>query len=140
MVRSVALAMFVVPLMSACTHASVAAPVASAHASFAPVALSYRLLRTGDGEGALLTGHTEVDAKRGARIHTSSPDGASEKLEISSHLSADGSLAIGMYYEERSADGHHIEWRPEVRVARGVPAKVNVAGAGWGRTLELSVD
>ena len=142
MLRSFAIALFTAPCLLACACARGPSPPPPAGPTRpeAPVALSFRLLRGGDGEGVILSGQGAVDPRRGSRVNAVSPrGGASQDLEMTAERVDDGTVLVRVHYEERGPEGASLEWRPEVRAPRGIPARVEVAGAGWSRALELTV-
>jgi hypothetical protein len=142
MLRSIVLASVLGSTLLACARA----PVHQAAAPQRPqepagVAIAYRLLRIGDGDGVVLSGRTLVDPHYGARVdalgaHTS----AGQKLELDARPREDGSVLVQVKYEETSAEGAKIEWRPAVRLARGTTGRAEVSGSGWGRVFEASVE
>jgi hypothetical protein len=142
MLRSIVLASVLGPTLLACARAPAPQAIAAPRPPEpAGVAVAYRLLRSGDGDGVLLSGRTHVDPHYGARIdavggHTS----AAERLELDARSRDDGSVLVQVKYEETSAEGARIEWRPAVRLAHGATGRAEVSGAGWGRVLEVAVE
>jgi hypothetical protein len=140
MLRSTAVASLLCPALLACARTPAPAPVV-ARAPDPPLMVTYRIVRSGDGEGTMLFGRTLLDGGHGARVHATAPhNAADEDLDLSTRQNIDGSLALSLHYEERGVDGSKIEWQPLVRVSRGSPVKLEVAGPGWVRTLDLTVE
>lgn len=141
MLRTIALASILGPTLLACAPAPVAPPAAAGAPEPPPVGVTYRLLRTGDGTGILLSGHTDVDASHGARIeaqaaHTS----ASEELNLDTRPRDDGTFLVDVRYLETSAEGARLKWAPALRIARGATTRAEVNGNGWGRVLEVTLE
>ena len=142
MLRSIILVSVLGSTLLACARAPVRQAAAPARPPEpAGIAIAYRLLRIGDGDGVVLSGRTLVDPHYGARVdalgaHTS----AGQKLELDARPREDGSVLVQVKYEETSAEGAKIEWRPAVRLARGTTGRAEVSGSGWGRVFEASVE
>jgi len=141
MVRSIVLASVLGSSLLACARAPLQQAAAPPRPEPAGVAIAYRLVRTGDGDGVVLSGRTLVDPHYGARVdafaaHTSS----GQKLELDARPRDDGSVLVQVKYEETSAEGARIEWRPAVRLAHGSTGRAEVSGNGWGRVFEVSVE
>jgi hypothetical protein len=107
----------------------------------AGVAVVYRLLRIGEGDGVVLSGRTHVDPHHGARVdavgaHTL----AQQKLQFDARPREDGSVVVDVRYEETTVEGAHIEWMPQMRVAHGATGRAEVSGGSWGRAIEVSVE
>jgi len=143
MVRSIVLASILGSTLLACARAPAARQAVAPPRSPEPagVAVVYRLLRIGDGDGVVLSGRTLVDPHYGARVdalgaHTS----AGQRLELDARPREDGSVLVQVRYEETSAEGAKIEWRPAVRLAHGSTGRAEVNGSGWGRVFEVSVE
>ena len=101
--------------------------------------LSYRVIRSGDGDGVLLSGRADV-VNHAMHIHAVAPHSAAEEdLEMEARSTDDGAIVIRVEYSERGQDGAGIKWQPEMRVARGVPVRAEVGGSGWSRAIELTV-
>jgi hypothetical protein len=142
MLRSIVLTSILGSTLLACART----PVQQAAAPPRPpepagVAIAYRLLRIGDGDGVVLSGRTLVDPHYGARIdalgaHTS----GQQRLELDARPREDGTVLVQVKYEETSAEGARIEWRPAVRLAHGATGRAEVNGSGWGRAFEVSVE
>jgi hypothetical protein len=140
MLRSIALCL-VVPSLLACTRSPTAAVASARPADPPPMTIRYRVVRSAGTESVLLSGRTEVDAHHDVQMRTTAPHNAAfENLELSTRPSDDGSILVSLRYEERSADGVEIDWRPWIRVSRGVPARVEVTGPEWGRAIDLTVE
>jgi hypothetical protein len=145
MLRSIVLASVLGPsfLASAACARAPAPPAVAAPRPPEPagVAVVYRLLRSGDGDGVLLSGRTLVDPHFGARIDTlGAHSSAAEKLELDARARDDGSVLVQVKYEETSPEGARIDWRPAIRLAHGATARAEVNGSGWGRVLEVAVE
>jgi hypothetical protein len=140
MLRSIALASLVAPALLACARAPSQAASAPPPPEPLPYALSYRLMQTGDSGGVLLSGRADVDVHHGAHVKaTAAHDSAEEDLFLSTKTRDDGTVLVEVSYEERSREGAVIRWSPAVRVARGGHAVAEVNGAGWGRTIDLTM-
>jgi hypothetical protein len=130
------------PMLISCVHPG--PPLAAAPPPSAPdpaLAVSYRMLRVGDGDGVLLSGNTLVDWKLGTRVKSASPHGASsQSLELDARHAGDGTVVLQVMYDESTADGAHLDWRPALRLGRGTTTRVAMTGGGWGRVLEISID
>ena len=143
---------FAAPLFAvtaaACAPAMAAPPPPSAPPSCAsraspppaPVALAYELARRGDGDGVLLGGRTVVDVHHEHAIEQTAQSPRVIELRMHARPRDDGTLFVDVDYKERSADGIQIEWSPTLLVARGAPTTADVSGAGWGRSLRLTVE
>jgi hypothetical protein len=106
-----------------------------------PIAVAYRLIGTGAGEGVLLSGRSQVDAKHGAKVHAvAAHSSAGQALDFEARPREDGTVVVEVRYEETSAEGAKLKWVPAVRLARGIPARAEVSGSGWGRAIELTVE
>jgi hypothetical protein len=142
MIRSFALASILGSTLLACARGPVQQAAAPPRAPEpAGVAVVYRMLRIGDGDGVVLSGRTLVDAHYGARVdalaaHTS----AGQKLQLDARPREDGSVLVQVRYEETSAEGAKLQWLPAVRIAHGTTGRAEVNGNGWGRVLEVSVE
>jgi hypothetical protein len=105
------------------------------------LALSYRVL---DGENVVLKGRSQVDGRtptNGMRVDTlAAHTTAREELELDTQPRDDGTMVVQMRYQEVSEQGAKIDWKPSVRVARGVTARAAVGGVGWGRLIEVSAE
>lgn len=105
-----------------------------------PLAVSYRVLRSVDGDGVLLSGHMDIGIHDDGRVEAiAAHDAGEEQLELSVRPEDDGLLVARVRYEERAPDGVIIKWRPAMRVARGTPVRAEVTGSGWARAIELTV-
>jgi hypothetical protein len=143
MLRSVCALCVALPAVAACARAPAPPPIAANARGPEPpsLAISYRVTRTGDGSGVLMSGHADMDAHHAIRVHAVAPRaGGEQDLDLESRATDDGALVICVEYEEHGQDGAAIKWQPEVRVARGVPVHAEVGGNGWGRTLDLTVE
>jgi len=140
MLRSVCALSLALPTILACARAPAPPPQAAAPRLSAPsLALTYRVLRTGDGDGVLLSGRADV-VNHSMRVHAVAPhSSAEEDLEMEARSSDDGTIVIRVEYSERNPDGAGLKWQPEMRVARGVPVRAEVGGPGWSRAIELTV-
>jgi hypothetical protein len=140
MLRSIVVASILGSTLLACARAPLHQAVAPPRpAEPAGVAIVYRVLRIGDGDGVMLSGRTLVDPHYGARVdalgaHTS----AGQRLELDARPREDGTVLVQVKYEETSAEGAKIEWRPAVRLAHGSTGRAEVNGNGWGRVFEVS--
>jgi hypothetical protein len=141
MLRSIAVIGLALPSLLACARSPTAALAPARAPEPPPMTISYRVVRSAGTEGVLLSGRTEIDGHHDVRMHTTAPHHAAfEDLELSTRPADDGSILVSLRYEERSADGVEIDWRPWVRVARGIPARVEVTGPEWGRAIDLTVE
>jgi hypothetical protein len=145
MLRSIALASFLLPALAGCTHASAGAPAPGSAAlrppEPPPIAVAYRLVGTGAGEGVLLAGRTQVDAHHGAVVHAlAAHSSAGQALDLDARPRDDGTVLVDVRYEETTAEGARLKWLPAVRLARGVPARAEVSASGWGRAIELTAE
>jgi hypothetical protein len=141
MFRSIAVVCLALPSLLACARAPAMAPAPPGPRDPPPMTISYRVLRSAGAEGVLLSGRTEIDAHHDVRMHTTAPHNAAfEDLELSTRPADDGSILVSLRYEERSADGVEIDWRPWVRIALGIPVRVEVTGPEWGRAIDLTVE
>jgi len=105
-----------------------------------PFAVTYRILRSLDGDGVLLAGRMDIGVHDDGRVEAvSSHNSAAHELQLTVRPEDDGSLIARARYEERGPDGTTIKWAPAMRVARGAPAHAEVAGSGWARTIDLIV-
>jgi hypothetical protein len=105
-----------------------------------PLAVTYRIQRSVDGEGLLLAGRMDIGIHDDGRVEAvSSHNSAAHELALTVRPEDDGSLVARARYEERGPDGTTIKWAPAMRVARGAPAHAEVAGNGWARTIDLLV-
>ena len=142
MLRYVALASLLAPTTLACARApSVAHAVAPAPAPEPqPLAVSYRVLRTEASDALLMSGRTDVDVRHGARVEASAAHtSAGERLDLMAKPRDDGRVLVEVDYQETSAEGARLHWSPAVRLTRGAAARAEVAGSGWGRIIELTV-
>jgi hypothetical protein len=142
MIRSLVLASILGSTLLGCARAPVRASAASPKPPEpAVVAVTYRLLRIGDGDGVLLSGRTLIDPHYGARVESSAAHtSAGQQLDFEARPREDGSVLVEVRYEESSADGARFQWRPAVRISHGATARAEVNGSGWGRVLEVSVE
>jgi hypothetical protein len=130
---------------AACAHTPAPAPWTGSSTTARPPAspplsVSYRVLRSLDGEGVLLSGRMDVSVHDDGRIQAiASHNSAEEQLEVTVRPEDDGTLVARVRYEERGPDGTSIKWQPSMRVARGTPVRAEVTGAGWARAIELTV-
>ena len=139
MLRSVCALSLALPALLACARAPAPPPQAIPRLPPPALGLSYRVIRSGDGEGVLLSGRADV-VNQPMHIHALAPHSASEEdLEMDARTGDDGAIVIRVEYSERGVDGAGIKWQPEMRVARGVPVRAEVSGSGWGRAIELTV-
>jgi hypothetical protein len=105
-----------------------------------PLAVTYRILRSVDGDGVLLSGRMDIGIHDDGRVQAIASHGAGEEqLEVTVRPEDDGTLVARVRYEERGQDGVSIKWAPAMRIARGTPARAEVTGAGWARAVELTV-
>jgi hypothetical protein len=118
-----------------------AAPVAAARPPDPPpLAVTYRVLRSVDGDGVLLSGRMDIGIHDDGRVEAVAAHNAGEEqLELSVRPEDDGQLVARVRYEERGQDGVTIKWRPAMRIARGTPVRAEVNGSGWARAIELTV-
>lgn len=132
------------PWLLACSHVTAtAAPVAAPHPPpVAPMTLDYRIVRSVDGEGTVLSGRTDLErGSHGAGVKAVAAHNSAEaELQLSARDTEDGGIIIRVSYEERGPDGTAIRWEPEMRVVRGVPVRADAAGNGWGRSLVLTAE
>jgi hypothetical protein len=140
MIRSMVIPCVLGVALSACARPEPrVAPPPQAPRDAPPIALSYRVERHGDSDGVVLTGRTILEPRRGdAGIEESdarSP--AKSELRFDARQAVDGAILVTVRYREVAPDGSHIRWEPIVRVAPGVPARAQVAGSGWSRTIEV---
>lgn len=141
LLRLVASALAVSTLACAHTPApSVATTAAPRAPDPPPLAVSYRVLRSVDGEGVLLSGRMDIGVHDDGRVQAiASHNTGEEQLEVSVRPEDDGTLVARVRYEERGQDGVSIKWAPALRIARGTPARAEVTGSGWARAVELTV-
>ena len=141
MLRTIALASALGSTLLACARAPVATPSVAHMPEPPPIGVAYRLLRTGDGAGVLLSGRTDVDTSHGARVEAvAAHSAAGEELNLDARPSDDGTFLVDVRYEETSAEGAKLKWAPAVRLARGATMRAEVNGNGWGRVLELTLE
>jgi hypothetical protein len=134
--RSTLLPFVLGPTLLGCTHAS-ASPVAKTPDP-PGLAIAYRVL---DGEKVILSERSQGDPHNSVRVEATTAHGAArETFDVDAHPRDDGTVYVQMRYEETSDDGAKIDWRPAVRMAHGVTARAAVAGAAWGRRIEISVE
>jgi hypothetical protein len=127
------------PTLVACARAPAPPPQAIPRLPPPALGLTYRVIRSGDGDGVLLSGRADV-VNHAMHIHALAPHSAAEEdLEMEARMTDDGSIVIRVEYSERGADGAGLKWQPEMRVARGVPVRAEVGGSGWSRAIELTV-
>jgi len=124
----------------ACAHPQAAPSVSARPPDPPPLAVTYRVLRSVDGEGVLLSGRMDIGIHDDGRVEAVAAHNAGEEqLELSVRPEDDGLLVARVRYEERGQDGVMIKWRPAMRVARGTPVRAEVTGSGWARAIELTV-
>jgi len=127
----------------ACAHApppSVATTASARAPDPPPLAVSYRVLRSVDGDGVLLSGRMDIGVHDDGRVQAiASHNTGEEQLEVTVRPEDDGTLVARVRYEERGQDGLSIKWQPALRIARGTPARAEVTGSGWARAVELTV-
>ena len=140
MLRSLCAVTIALPTLLACARAPAPPPMAPrAPPDTPPLGLSYRVLRSGDGDGVLLSGRADV-VNHAMHIHAIAPHStAEEDLEMEARTTDTGAIVIRASYTERGVDGAGLKWQPEMRVARGVPVRAEVGGNGWSRAIELTV-
>jgi len=136
-VRPLSVALVAVPTF-ACTR--VASPPATAVRvpDEPPLAVTYRVVRSLDGDGIMLSGRMDIGAHDDGRVENVASRG-SQQIHLTVRPEADGTLIARVRYEEHSQDGASIRWEPSVRVARGAPGRAEVAGSGWARAIDLTV-
>jgi hypothetical protein len=142
MLRTFALVGLALPLL-ACARSPASPPAVPAQSEVepAPLAVAYRVLRAGDGDGVVLSGHTQVNSHRGTGIQTiAAHSSAAEELELNAYTRGDGTVLVEVKYKETTPEGGKLQWQPSVRLARGAPARAEVAGAGWSRAIELTAE
>jgi hypothetical protein len=132
-----------IPTLVACGHAP--APLAPAPRTAAPepppLSISYRVLRGNEGGAVVLAGRTQVTPDHDARVVSAaarSPQ--AEDLELRARTRDDGAVVVDVTYEERTADGTRLQWRPAVRLAHGAAGRAEVSGDGWSRTIEMTLE
>jgi hypothetical protein len=126
----------------ACAHTPPPPPVTSSSRAPdpPPLAVTYRILRSVDGDGVLLSGRMDIGIHDDGRVEAvASHNASAEQLQLSVRPEDDGTLVARARYEERGQDGLSIKWAPAMRVARGTPARAEVTGSGWARAIELTV-
>ena len=104
-----------------------------------PFAVAYRVMRSGDGDGVLLTGHMDVGTRDSGRVEST---GAHHDSGQELQLSLPGGYEIPVMlvrYEELGPSGANIKCQSVVPVTRGAPVRAECGGAGWGRAIELTV-
>ena len=141
MLRIIVVASALGSLLLACTRAPVMAPAVAHSSEPQAVAVAYRVLRTGDGTGVLLSGRTDVDTRHGFRVEaTAAHTSAGEQLDFMARPREDGTVTVEIMYEETTLEGARLKWAPSVRLARGATAHAEVSGSGWGRVIEVTVE
>ena len=134
---------------SGCARGGTAPPASSAHGpERASVAVEYEVTRKGTDEGVVLKGRTNLDAPGDAEVKYDSRDDATppghgqrrrEELRVGARERSDGTFDVELRYREQSPDGE-IAWEPVLHLARGASSSVDVAGAGWSRTIRVKLE
>ena len=99
MIRSSLAALLFAPSLLACAHppAPVAARPPPPH-ELPALAVTYRLVRTGDGQGPVLSGRTDLGPHNDARISaTAAHNAAAEELEMSARPADDGRFIADLF-------------------------------------------
>jgi hypothetical protein len=145
-IRTTLVAAAVLAASSSLACAKTAAPPAASAGSSPPpnappVSVAYRVARSGDGAGVVLSGRTQVNAHRATAVKTlAAHSSAGEQLELAVLPREDGTLLVEVKYDEVSPEGARLRWEPSLRLARGTPGRAEVVGPGWGREIEVTVE
>ncbi|MGO8994474.1 MAG: hypothetical protein ACLQVI_14240 [Polyangiaceae bacterium] len=142
MQRTILLASILAPTLLACAHARTSSTTAAPRPPDPPgLAVSYRMLRVGDGDGVVLAGRSLIDSHRSVRVDSvPAHSRGNENLELVARQDYDGTMIVQVSYHESNAEGAVLDWRPSMRLARGTTTRTEVNGNGWGRVLEIAVE
>jgi len=123
----------------ACAHpASVSAPVPRVPEP-APVPVAYRVLRSGDGDGVVLSGRLDVGSRDDGHAESNTAHHEAG-TELHLWLRPDYETpVVRVKYEELGPGGALIKCESAVRVAKGVPVRAECSGGSWSRVVELTV-
>ncbi len=141
MIRSLVVPSAALSLVACGAPSAAPAPARAPTPEPPPMSIAYRVLRGDGGDAVLLAGRTQIDTRHGPRLVAQAPHSpAEEEIELETRPRDDGAVLVEVKYEETSPEGAKIKWHPVVRLARGAPAKADVSGPGWSRTIEMTLE